>query len=260
MERDQNPPFLPDFWQSVRLLLAGLLLFGAPAFLAIHLARRAGLDVPDGWGTPVVYVGTIWLARRWTGRPWSSLLPVQPVRSAWLPGFVVATMGVVVVGHLLDASLEAFLPAPARVEALFESASLLQIVVAAPLLEETLFRGVLLGGYVETYRPVRSVVLCATLFAAWHLLPWQFPIAFVCGVYFSWLAIETGGLVLPVLGHAAVNGAAWLGMRHPSLLAKLAPTSPIPWIFGILLMALGTVLLRRTLRTAPRRSLTMGSP
>lgn len=144
MERDRSPPFLPDFWQSVRLLLAGLLLFGAPAFLAIHLARRRGLDLPQGWGAPAVYVGTIWLGRRWTGRPWSSLLPVQPVRWAWLPGFAVATVGVVVVGHLL--------------------------------------------------------------------------------------------------------------------LAKLAPTSPILWIFDILLLTLGTFLLRRPLRASPRRSLTMGSP
>jgi membrane protease YdiL (CAAX protease family) len=81
---------------------------------------------------------------------------------------------------------------------------LLLAVVAAPLVEEVLFRGLLLGGLVRTVRPALAIVWSAALFTAMHpVVSW--PPVFVLGVMTAWLRLRANFLPAAVLMHAIYN-------------------------------------------------------
>jgi membrane protease YdiL (CAAX protease family) len=251
--RNPRPPFLPDFWQSVRLLLlefVAIAIIGGILFL---------LDLPGGPGSVLSKFAILWVGWRWTRRTWRETFPVRPIRLAWLPPFALALVGLVLTIHLPSVALAEVLPPfPEWAKRAFLGAGFLDLVVLVPIVEEALFRGLILRGYLRTYRPAKAILLCGLVFAISHVLPLQFPVAFIGGVFLSWLMVETGSLVLPVIGHAFVNGVAWWMLGHPATGAAYDRHAATLWIPGVILLALGTSLLRRALRPAPRPSLTTG--
>jgi len=253
MDETQDPPFLPDFWQSVRLLLlefVAIAIIGGVLFL---------LGLPGGLGSVLSKFAILWVGWRWTRRTWRETFPVRPIRLAWLPPFALALVGLVLTIHLPSVALaEVLPPVPAWAKRAFLGAGFLDLVFLVPVVEEALFRGLILRGYLRTYRPAKAILLCGLVFAISHVLPWQFPVAFIGGVFLSWLMVETGSLVLPVIGHAFVNGVAWWMLGHPATGAAYDRHAATLWIPGVILLSLGTILLRRTLRPAPRPSLTTG--
>lgn len=77
-------------------------------------------------------------------------------------------------------------------------------VVAAPLIEETLFRGLLLRGLERSVRPTIAVLWSAALFAVVHPLPAWIPV-FVLGVVAALLRQRVGFLPAAMAAHAAYN-------------------------------------------------------
>lgn len=61
------------------------------------------------------------------------------------------------------------------------------IVIAAPLLEELIFRGIILDGFLKRYTPTTSILVSSTLFGVVHLNPWQFVAAFAIGIFSGWV-------------------------------------------------------------------------
>jgi membrane protease YdiL (CAAX protease family) len=252
-EAAADPPFLPDFWQSVRLLV---LEFVAATFIGGFLLL---LGLPTGALGVLSNLAILWLGWRWTKRTWRETFPVGPIRFAWLPPFALAMVGLVLTIRLPSMVLSGLLPPfPEWARRALTGSGFLDLVVLVPVVEEALFRGLILGGYVRKYPPAKSILLCGLVFAIAHGLPWQFPAAFIGGVFFSWLMIETRSLVLPVIGHAFMNGWVWWRLGHPDAAAAYDRHAATLWIPGVILLALGAFLLRRTLRRAPLRSLTMG--
>lgn len=78
-------------------------------------------------------------------------------------------------------------------------------VLVAPITEEILFRGLLLGGMLGAYRSWKAIFVTATLFAAMHINPWQIPTAMILGVLFGWWFSRTGSLWTCLYGHALNN-------------------------------------------------------
>lgn len=60
--------------------------------------------------------------------------------------------------------------------------SLIQVCVLAPVIEEILMRGVVLGGMKNSYGTVTALLISATLFACLHFNMVQTLSAFVCGI------------------------------------------------------------------------------
>lgn len=81
----------------------------------------------------------------------------------------------------------------------------IMIVVTAPLMEELLFRGVLLSGLEATYGPKLGIFFSAVLFGAIHLNWHQFLTATVIGLIYGWVALETKSVRYTIILHALNN-------------------------------------------------------
>lgn len=88
--------------------------------------------------------------------------------------------------------------------------SVLTIVVAAPVLEEILMRGIILDGFLKRYRPVVAIFWSALIFGAIHFNIWQGVSAFSFGLLAGWLYWRSGSLLLCMVLHAFGNGLAVL--------------------------------------------------
>jgi membrane protease YdiL (CAAX protease family) len=84
------------------------------------------------------------------------------------------------------------------------------IVVAAPVAEEFLFRGVLLKVFARHISFWAANVVQALIFAAIHMEPGAIPVLFVVGLIAGFLARRGGGLLAPILFHAIFNLLAGL--------------------------------------------------
>jgi membrane protease YdiL (CAAX protease family) len=77
--------------------------------------------------------------------------------------------------------------------------------IVAPVLEEMLFRGVILRGFLRRYSRTFAILWSATLFGIAHLNLYQFATAFVVGVVGGWLYERCRSLWPCILLHATYN-------------------------------------------------------
>jgi uncharacterized protein len=83
--------------------------------------------------------------------------------------------------------------------------SFILLVIAAPLFEELIFRGIILEGMLKNYSPVKAILLSSVLFAVVHLNPWQFVAGFIIGIFAGWLYYKTRSIAFPLIIHASAN-------------------------------------------------------
>jgi hypothetical protein len=83
-------------------------------------------------------------------------------------------------------------------------ATVLISCVAAPLIEEVLFRGLLLESQ-RWHGTRRAMWISAVAFAVWHLNPSALKYYALMGLLLGWLYLRHG-LVCSIAGHAAFNG------------------------------------------------------
>lgn len=90
---------------------------------------------------------------------------------------------------------------------------ILALVVAAPLMEELLFRGFLLPGYAASkLGPTGAVVVTSVAWASMHIQYETFYVVqiFILGCVFGWLRLRSGSTVLTLILHGIVNFVAIL--------------------------------------------------
>ena len=83
--------------------------------------------------------------------------------------------------------------------------SFMLMVIAAPVLEEILFRGILLDRLLKRYSPLKSILVSSFLFGIVHLNPWQFVTGFVIGIFAGWVYYRTSSLLAAIIIHASAN-------------------------------------------------------
>jgi membrane protease YdiL (CAAX protease family) len=127
---------------------------------------------------------------------------------------------------------------------------ILAIAVTAPIVEEIIFRGILLKGFLKHYSVRKSIILSALLFGMIHMNPWQFVSAFAGGLILGWWYVKTNSILTPIFGHALNNGLSFIltaiGLSIPgyNTAYSVAIHQPI-WfdLLGVILLALGIVWL-----------------
>lgn len=87
----------------------------------------------------------------------------------------------------------------------------LMTVIFAPILEELLFRGIIMKGMLNMkVSPAKAIVFSAAIFGLIHGYPWQAVGAFMLGLVLGFVYYKTKSLVLPIMLHAFNNGIASL--------------------------------------------------
>lgn len=252
----------------VLLVLAfGVSLVAQGGLLSLE---RFGVDPahPGAQAAATVFVFTVVIAygTRRTGEPAGVVLPFGRVSLSLVVPMAAATLGVGILLSEADNVLRSVLPPPAWLERMFTDlasgrrslwGSVALLVVAAPLTEELLFRGVFLHGFFRRYAARRAIVVAALLFAVFHLNPWQFLGAATAGVLFGWWRWATGSLVPGLVCHALNNAmpivaANMANLRIPGYTGVPAGAVEFhPWWFnaiGLTLAAGGLWLVGRQLR------------
>ena len=183
------------------------------------------------------------VARRWWGAGAAELGIAKPRRGSfrWFAGFaLLAGVGYLGLGLLFLAAVRlGLLPFTVRQDIALKSvaanggvfAMLLAFLVAAPLTEELVFRGVLYPALRTRLGTGWAVLVSAVIFAAIHpLWRWTFflPVSqFLGGLIFAWSYEKTRTLVYPVVFHVIGNA----GVAGWALVAAYRP-GWASWIFG----------------------------
>jgi membrane protease YdiL (CAAX protease family) len=87
---------------------------------------------------------------------------------------------------------------------------LLLLAVVAPIVEELLYRGLLLGWLVTLMPQWVALLVSSAVFAAAHLQAVQFPGLMIAGLTFGWLAVRRGRLGPAIVAHMAFNATTVL--------------------------------------------------
>jgi uncharacterized protein len=124
---------------------------------------------------------------------------------------------------LLNSEVANILPAPPWFWELFERVlenrygfwgTLVRVAVVAPIVEETLFRGIIMYGLMRNYRGWYAVLLSGILFSCFHLNPWQMTYTFFLGLLLGFVVVRTRSLPLSILVHAINNLIVLLAITY----------------------------------------------
>jgi membrane protease YdiL (CAAX protease family) len=149
----------------------------------------------------------------------------------------------------VDTLLQMVFPLSAWEAAWFERAadgspvSLLSACLLAPVLEEMLFRGLILRGLLTRYPPPTAIVHSAALFGLAHFNIYQFFVAFSTGIVLGLAWQRTRSLWPCVLLHAGFNaGVMWMSSPDGKAFGD-ALAQPLWLPVGLALFAWGARLL-----------------
>ena len=154
------------------------------------------------------------------------------------------------ISMLIGIETQAF-PLSDRERALFDRlnvddlATTLVACIIAPVVEEMLFRGIVLRGFLHRYGRAQAIWGSAALFGLAHLNIYQFVAALLIGALSGWL-YERGRSLVPCIAlHAAYNTALTLISQLQSDADGNATLPTGVWFASLLLAAVGVVFLRR---------------
>lgn len=84
--------------------------------------------------------------------------------------------------------------------------AMITTIIAAPILEEVLFRGMIQDTLVRRYGSMRGIIVAAAIFGIIHIIPQQAINAFFIGLILGYIYLRTKSL-LPVIIIHAINNA-----------------------------------------------------
>ena len=243
MREDAYPSLGRTAWLLAGTLLAALLLALAAIALFPGWPQIVQMAVP----TELALAGAIaWGVRR-TGLPWRRALGLDALPLSALGPLALVLVGSVTVFSEIYVIVQRMMPVPPEFEALLRD--LLKIsdttdlvftvaaaVVLAPMLEEALFRGVILQGLARRRGPRSATLWTAAFFAFFHFYnPWQIVPTFFLGLLLAWVVLTTRSLWAAIVLHSAFNGLSLVVFAIP---IESPDASPALIVAGIVIFLL----------------------
>ena len=136
-----------------------------------------------------------------------------------LLALVVADIGFIPEEFLVDQDLFSLFPQNLILKVLL-------VAVLIPLVEEVIYRGVVLRRLLEAFSPGAAVFLSALIFGLIHADPMQSTYTFCMGLLIGWLMVRTGSLQLAVWVHIIFN-------LYGVILDALGMAEQEPWVAGV---------------------------
>lgn len=244
MREDAYPSLGRTAWLLAGTLLAVLVLAAAAVALFPEWPQIIQMAVP----TEIALAGAVVWAVHRSGLPWRRALGLQALSPAVLAPLALVLVGSVTVFSEMYVVVQRVVPIPPEFEAL--QRDLLRIsgptdlvftvalaVVVAPLLEEALFRGVILHGLARRRGPGAAVLWTAAFFAFFHFYnPWQIVPTFFLGLLLGWVVLTTRSLWSSIVLHSAFNGLSLVVFGLPLQSAPDAPPAMV--VTGVVIFLL----------------------
>jgi len=252
--------YYPTFWQAANLIVIYIFIQTLIDFPLALYDYNHGTDwLYQPWIKVPVFLGStlliLFLGYFFSGLPFSQVFSFKRFNILTIPAMVITFAGLQYFLNEINLHFEKILPPPTWFMELFSRlfdsdlgvwGGILRIVIIAPIVEELIFRGVIMSGFSRIYHPVFAIFFSALLFALFHLNPWQFSAAFALGLILGWIRIRTGSVLACIAGHAIHNGLVFLTVLHYNDLKDLSfMQAGIPKNYSIhfLLFVTGIVLV-----------------
>lgn len=268
MEEHKN---FPAFWEAV-LILA--LLFGIQVVAGIFMYDMGyGFEAGDPFASALItviscgIVFSVLMSYRKTGYRKLFNQSQNSVKSIVVVLFVPIALtvlgGVVWITSVTNLLLYYF-PADEREQLAITRmlsggvVSVLFVCVIAPILEEMLFRGIILRGFLQNYSPWRSIFLSSLLFALYHMTISQIPVAFITGCFLGWLYVKTKSLWPSIMAHFFYNSLVMMIVyafsspgEDPAWIAEFDVGAVV--LFAFALSATGILMLFYLFKTSVQK-------
>ena len=121
----------------------------------------------------------------------------------------------------------------------------LLLVIAAPILEELLFRGIILDGLLKRYSPLTAILISSLLFGLAHLNPWSFVNGLIIGIFSGWVYFKTRSVLPSIIIHASANLSGFL-FKYFVNINSLMPDSLVKMYGGVtnlILSIVGSIII-----------------
>ena len=217
----------PNLKQSVWLVVLLLVAMNALGLVLHFLGAASGNATRIFYylaliaNLPVIGLFVLYAQRRPVG-PWSEVLLFNTVPWKMYFPISVSIVGLGIFISNLASFVQYLIPIPEEILGMFLDLmgsktpfglAFYVLAIQAPLTEEVLCRGVILGGLLSHGTRGRAMLWSAFLFAALHMNPWQFPGTLILGIVFAWWVVHTGSLAPALFGHALNNFLSLISVR-----------------------------------------------
>lgn len=204
------PETIAGGWALIGMSLVFQSVGGIPTGALDYLAKQNNWNLyglPQALGYALVFALTIWFAFRKRGNNRLAFAPVAPAT------FPVVAVGTVALAVLLEA-VTSLIPSPdwltEIMKTMFTRNMIFSAVLLAPVLEEVMFRGIMLDGFLKRYSPTKAILWSALFFGLIHFIPAQALGASILGIALGWLYYRTRSLWLCMAVHFVNNAVASL--------------------------------------------------
>ncbi|QZT37104.1 CPBP family intramembrane metalloprotease [Halosquirtibacter xylanolyticus] len=124
-----------------------------------------------------------------------------------------------------------------------------KVVLIGPIIEELIFRGIIMNGFLRNYSKTKAILISALLFGFFHMNPWQFIPATILGVLVGILRAQTGSIWAAIAGHSIHNGLVYLSIVFWKPLSQeplLQHTTQNNVIHGFVILLMITIIIFAT--------------
>jgi len=198
----------PTYRQSIILLLIWL----AATTVSVVALMLSFFDIHDGIGLSIAYALSMLLtiaAGFALRRNWALPMHMFPVPVIFI------SITAVIAAQIVIEPVQNLLPISDTLIKMSQGMRtqpypyFFMVVIAAPVLEEILFRGIILDGFLKNYKPIHAICVSAFLFGLIHGNLAQGFGAFILGIFFGWVYWKTKSIIPCILLHAVNNGVAF---------------------------------------------------
>lgn len=197
MSKTEEPPWIisPQVYPTIRQSwsIAGIVILMAVAFSPVVMLREWIGDEAAALFYYLSAFGTSFYILHATRRRRQGSSGYDLRIASWrlLPPLILGTVGLL---FGVISPISSLIPMPESIKAVLRSAlgdtgpfTFVCFVVAAPVLEELIFRGIMLDGLLRRYGSLKSILISSFMFGLVHLNPWQFVTGFVLGCFMGWV-------------------------------------------------------------------------
>jgi uncharacterized protein len=252
----------PSFWQAILLLLTFLCFQG---LLTIPFMMSRFHSHPVALAIPMLFSAIICstYAYKKSGALFCEVFPFKATGMFVLSALLLMTLGLYRLLYEIAILVCRVLPPHSSFLKFMEDAlggrqsfwgSFWVLVCVAPIVEEMLFRGVILNGFMKRYDHRKAILVSAFLFALMHGNPWQFFTAFCLGVFLGFCFVKTHSLFTCMFAHSINNLLAFIysllqQQSHIELLRTMQsnPYYRLGWdAIGLIFAVSGFLMLKKS--------------